>query len=149
MVLEMIQVLKLQRLILAPRVVARHLLRAAQLLCMLCIKMVEHYCWSTVLERPLLMSQGFIPDTTWTLLPIHQERKKIRFKELRGLPQALHHDVGLRSLPLHSLPFTAKNDHQLSRLDAVFPIISLDSLLLLRFLSRDQPGQVSNPILVF
>ncbi len=55
MVLEMVQMLELQRPLLALRVVAQHPLRAAQLSRMLPVEMVKHYRRSTVLERPLLL----------------------------------------------------------------------------------------------
>lgn len=121
MVLEMVQVLELQRLLLALWVVARYLLYPAQLLRVLPIEMVVHHRWSTVLKRRLLLGQGFISDTAWALLPVHQEREEVRPGRL-----LLHRDVGLRLRPpsdaarSRRLPFAAQDDHQLGRLNTEF-----------------------------
>ena len=114
MILEMVQVLELQRLPPTLRVVAQQLLHATQLLRVLPIEMVVHHHRSTLLERPFFIRQRFVPDTAWTLLLVHQERKAVRPGRL-----LLHCDVGLYlrlrppsdTVRPHGLPFAIKDDH--------------------------------------
>jgi len=114
MILEMVQVLELQRLLLALRVVTQHLPRATQLSRVLPVEMVVYHRWSRVLERPLLLGQGFIPNTAWTLLPIHQEREGVWPERL-----FLYSNVGLYlrlrppsdTVRPRGLPFTIKDNH--------------------------------------
>ena len=71
MVLEMVQVLELQRLPSALRVVVQQLLYTTQLLRVFPIEMVVYHRRSIVLERPFLVGQLFISDTARALLPVH------------------------------------------------------------------------------
>jgi hypothetical protein len=93
MVLEVVQVLELQRLPLALGVAAYDLRHNAHMFRVCPIEVVVYYSRSTVLKSPLFVGQALIPDAAWTLGSLHQKRKRIWRGRL-----LLHHNIGGRSL---------------------------------------------------